>query len=127
MKRRMTDVYRQPKEGDELITRDAGEQHTALDIEWKRKDGSPILNHLTARRVELEDGGSGFEGIVEDVTERRALEDQLRRAQRMEAAGRLAPGVAPDFNNGLAPITGSPALLTRRLGPEHPARAGAQE
>jgi two-component system cell cycle sensor histidine kinase/response regulator CckA len=127
MTRRMTDVYRQASEREELITRHAGEQHTALDIEWKRKDGSPILIHLTARRVELEDGATGFEGIVEDVTERRALEDQLRRAQRMEAVGRLARGVAHDFNNVLAAITGSTDLLTLRLAPDHPAREEAEE
>jgi signal transduction histidine kinase len=79
------------------------------------------------RRVELEDGGTGLEGIVEDVTERRALEDQLRRAQRMEAVGRLARGVAHDFNNVLAAITGSTDLLTLRLAPDHPAREEAEE
>ena len=127
MARRMTDFYRQPSDRDALIARHAGEQQASLDVEWKRKDGSPILLHLTARRVELEDGGIGFEGIAEDVTERRALEDQLRRAQRMEAVGRLARGVAHDFNNVLAAITGSTDLLTLRLAPDHPAREEAEE
>src|SRR5204863_1763764 len=121
-----TDFYRQPSDRDELIARHAGERQASVDVEWKRKDGSPILLHLTARRVELEDG-DGFEGIAEDVTERRALEDQLRRAQRMEAVGRLARGVAHDFNNVLAAITGSTDLLTLRLAPDHPAREEAEE
>ncbi|HEV3141302.1 MAG TPA: ATP-binding protein, partial [Vicinamibacterales bacterium] len=127
MARRMTDFYRQPSDRAELIARHAGEEHVALDIEWTRKDATPVLVHVTARRVELEDGGPGFEGIVEDVTERRALEDQLRRAQRMEAVGRLARGVAHDFNNVLAAITGSTDLLTLRLAPDHPAREEAEE
>src|SRR6185436_20079765 len=90
MTKRMVDIYREPEDSGELIQRHAGQTHAALDVEWKRKDGSPILVHLTAGRVALDDGGSGFEGIVEDVTERRALEEQLRRARRMEAVGRLA-------------------------------------
>jgi PAS domain S-box-containing protein len=127
MTRRMTDIYRQPPEREALIKRHAGEQQTALDIEWSRKDGSPILVHITARRVDLENGAVGFEGIVEDVTERRAMEEQLRRAQRMEAVGRLARGVAHDFNNVLAAITGSADLLELKLARDHPAREEVQE
>ena len=127
MTRPMTDLYLQPSDRAELIARHAGEENASLDVEWKRKDGSPILLHLTARRVDLEDGGSGFEGMTEDVTERRQLEDQLRRAQRMEAVGRLARGVAHDFNNVLAAITGSTDLLTLRLAPDHPAHEEAEE
>jgi len=127
MTKRMTDVYRQPSERADLIARHGGQTQIAIDVEWNRKDGTPILIHLTARRVDLEDGSVGFEGIVEDVTERRALEDQLRRAQRMEAVGRLARGVAHDFNNVLAAITGSADLLALRLPPDHPAREEADE
>jgi PAS domain S-box-containing protein len=127
MTRGMSEVYRQPPERADLIARHAGQSHVALDVEWKRKDGTPILIHLTARRVDMEGGEAGFEGMVEDVTERRALEDQLRRAQRMEAVGRLARGVAHDFNNVLAAITGSADLLALRLPADHPAREEADE
>jgi PAS domain S-box-containing protein len=127
MTRRMSDIYRQPSDRADQIQRHAGEQRAALDLEWKRKDGSPILVHITARVVALDDGGQGFEGIAEDVTERRALEDQLRHAQRMEAVARLSRGVAHDFNNILAAITGSTDLLTLRLPKDHPAREEAEE
>jgi len=96
-------------------------------VRWRRKDGSTILVHLSARRVEFEDGAIGFEGIAEDVTERRALEEQLRRAQRMEAIGRLARGVAHDFNNVLAAIIGSGDLLQMQLREDDPAREEAIE
>ncbi|PYQ70107.1 MAG: hypothetical protein DMG04_25935 [Acidobacteria bacterium] len=128
MSRRMTDLYQRPEDRDAVIARFGrfGE-HASADLRWKRKDGSPILVHVSARAIELEDGGTGFEGIAEDITERRALEDQLRRAQRMEAIARLARGIAHDFNNVLAAIIGSGDLMELELHEDDPARAEATE
>ncbi|HEX2855095.1 MAG TPA: response regulator [Opitutaceae bacterium] len=50
-------------------------------------------------------------GVAEDITDRRALEEQLRRKQRTEAVGALANGIAHDLNNILAPVLVAPALL----------------
>ncbi|HVK74530.1 MAG TPA: ATP-binding protein [Kofleriaceae bacterium] len=52
-----------------------------------------------------------------DMTERRRLEDELRQSQKMEAVGRLAGGVAHEFNNMLTAIIGH-AELMRRTGPD---------
>lgn len=55
---------------------------------------------------------SGFGALLTDVTERRAIEEQLRQAQKMEIVGQLTGGVAHDFNNLLTVILGQVDLLT---------------
>src|SRR2546427_2570111 len=123
----MRELYRTSSERVELIERFAGQQYGEAEVTWKRKDGTSILVHLTARMVDVEQGVGGFEGIAEDITEKRVLEEQLRQAQKMEAVGRLARGVAHDFNNVLAAIIGSSDLLTASLPHDDPRREEAEE
>jgi two-component system cell cycle sensor histidine kinase/response regulator CckA len=91
-----------------------------VELQWVRKDGQPVMVRLSARLIRDPNGEQCFEGIVENVTEWRALETQLRQAQKMEAVGRLAGGVAHDFNNLLMVIKGHTELLMERTAPEHP-------
>jgi PAS domain S-box-containing protein len=66
-------------------------------------------------------------GIDIDVTHRQMIEDQLRQSQKLEAIGRLAGGVAHDFNNIVSVIAGYGKLLQRELAPAHPGQTALGE
>ena len=84
----------------------------ALDKRYVRKDGSTMDAHVNVA-LDVEDG-LGI-SLIEDVTERRALEQQLLQSQKMEAVGKLAGGIAHDFNNLMTAVMGYSDLLLRTL------------
>ena len=117
----ITSVYAQPEAREPLIAATLEKGFAdGLELQWVRKDGQPLMVRLSARLIRDPNGEECFEGIVENVTEWRALETQLRQAQKMEAVGRLAGGIAHDFNNLLMVIKGHSELLMERTVPEHP-------
>jgi two-component system, cell cycle sensor histidine kinase and response regulator CckA len=78
---------------------------------------------MTADPVHDESGGpAGSVHLLADVTPRKALEEQLRQAQKMEAVGQLASGVAHDFNNLLTGVTGNLTLALQETAADDPRR-----
>lgn len=82
----------------------------------RREDGTLLWVSENAHRVcDAEGRTLYYEGTVEDITRHRELEEQIRQMQKIEAIGRLAGGVAHDFNNILMAISSYAELLSRNL------------
>jgi PAS domain S-box-containing protein len=96
--------------------------HRMRDVEiiYLRKDGSTVIGLESSDLVDL-DGITCVLSTLQDVTDRKRMEEQLLRAQRLEAAGRIAGQVAHDFNNLLGPMTAYPELIKMRLPAGHSA------
>ena len=76
-------VYAHPEAREPLITATLARGSVdGVELEWVRKDGQPVMVRLSARLIREPNGEQFFEGIVENVTEWRALETQLRQAQK---------------------------------------------
>jgi PAS domain S-box-containing protein len=85
-----------------------------------RANGDTFPAEVTVSQSVAPDGQQTDSLIIRDVSERGRLEEQRRQAHKMEAIGRLAGGVAHDFNNMLGVILGHAELAMRKADPAHP-------
>ena len=92
------------------------------------KDGRTVVTHLAAALVRDADAKPHYViAMAEDVTGQKLLEDQLRQSQKLEAIGRLAGGVAHDFNNMLTVIAGYTAFALEHSDDGSPLRSDLDE
>jgi len=90
-----------------------------VEVEWRKRDRDWILVRLSGQMVYAEpDASAALEILAEDITERRALENELRQAQKMQAVGELTGGIAHDLNNILTVVSTNLELMGDSLPPQ---------
>ena len=128
----ITDITQQvyvDSKAREEFQRLAREKGAATNFECQayRKDGSKMWVCANVRAISKAGVVVRYEGMNEDVTQRKVLEDELRQAQKMEAVGQLAGGIAHDFNNALSVVTGYSDLLKMKLSAGDPSNKYIEE
>ena len=124
LKIKIPDLYDKPENRENYINilRNQGYARE-FPLKMRKKDGSIIHALITTVPKKDENGNIiAFQGSIRDVTEKMAMEERLRQAQKMEALGTLAGGVAHDLNNVLSGIVGYPDLLLLKLHGNSPLR-----
>ena len=90
-----------------------------VEMRFIALDGRIFEVEVQATAIEF-DGERATYAAARDISRRKLLEEQVRQSQKLEAVGRLAGGVAHDFNNALAVIIGHAELALQELPPHHP-------
>jgi PAS domain S-box-containing protein len=114
---RLSQLYNDPEERT-LFMQEIEEAGSLEDRELllRKKDGTLIWTSVTVNMHQDHPGGMKYiDGVLEDITERKKIEEHLRQVQKMDAIGTLAGGIAHDFNNILTAIFGYANLLKENI------------
>jgi PAS domain S-box-containing protein len=105
----------------------AGERLDHVELVFMPKEGQAITVEGNLSCTFKDGQPSVVRGIYRDITERKRMEEHLRRAERMQAAGKLAGGVAHEVNNMMTGVIGFSEFLLRSLDPDDPRREDVEE
>ncbi|HOX37977.1 MAG TPA: PAS domain S-box protein [Candidatus Brocadiia bacterium] len=122
---------------DVIVTEQVGEVERRMREAWERgrvmfesvcikRDGADAPVEFSSRLIEYRQRPAILT-IARDIADRKLLEEELRQALKMEAIGRLAGGVAHDFNNILTAMMGYAQILTRRIDKSDPLHSSAEQ
>ncbi len=105
----------------------AGERLDHVELVFVPKAGPPITVEGNLSCTFKDGGPPVIRGIYRDVTERKKVEEHLRRAERMQAAGKLAGGVAHEVNNMMTGVIGFSEFVIRTFDQNDPRRSDMEE
>ena len=104
-----------------------GERLDHVELIFVPKAGTPVTVEGNLSCTFKDGVPSTIRGMYRDITERKRVEEHLRRAERMQAAGKLAGGVAHEVNNMMTGVIGFSEFLLRSLEPGDPRREDVEE
>src|SRR5918997_2116986 len=104
-----------------------GDRLDHVELLFVPKTGAPITVEGNLSCTFKEGHPAVVRGIYRDITERKRVDEHLRRAERMQAAGKLAGGGGHEVNNMMTGVIGFSEFLLRSLEPDDPRRADVEE
>jgi two-component system, cell cycle sensor histidine kinase and response regulator CckA len=104
-----------------------GERLDHVELVFVPKSGAPITVEGNLSCTSKDGTAAMIRGIFRDITERKRVEEHLRRAERMQAAGKLAGGVAHEVNNMMTGVIGFSEFVLRTLDADDPRRSDMEE
>jgi two-component system cell cycle sensor histidine kinase/response regulator CckA len=105
----------------------AGERLDHVELMFVRQSGAPVTVEGNLSCTFKDGRPSVVRGIYRDITERKRVEEHLRRAERMQAAGKLAGGVAHEVNNMMTGVIGFSEFVLRSFESDDPRRSDVEE
>jgi PAS domain S-box-containing protein len=119
---KVSDLYARPEDRQRFV--DFVSQKGALmhaELELKKRDGTLAWASLCVVAQYDSNGDlKWMDGVIEDITTRKSMEEELAKSRTLESLGILGGGIAHDFNNSLASIVACVSLVAGELGKDNP-------